>query len=313
METVHTLLREPSTPSFLRRWRRPATLMVLVLADGRWVRAAFEKVFDDFKGLGTPAHGLGADFIQKVFDHTVIVPALSAAQTRAYMGVVTGSRDAPAAPERVQPRGTDRPSDAAAAVKLIEQTPPELVYNKQTSAAVESLPEEDRRRAEAQRAGKAAKSEAAGERAATHLLNDFAELMPANPRLVKRVADAWGMLRALKGHLNHGETDQTLARAAIVMVRFPTLVDVLLSDIVPPDEAPTPTAGDGAPAPELSDAASDAAQRRRAIWLRPDVQQVVTDVTARQLARCYGREFPLPVNSGPTEAPEEEPRIRSSL
>jgi hypothetical protein len=58
--------------------------------------------------------------------------------------------------------------------------------------------------------------------------------MPANPRLVKRVANTFGMLLALGLHLSHHEDDDTIARAAILFVRFPTLVDDLLSAPDPP-------------------------------------------------------------------------------
>ena len=91
METVHTLLREPAEPRLLPGWRRPAPLVVLVLADGRWVRTAFETSYESFGALGSPVHGLGADFLQKVFDHTVLVPALAADQVQTYVDHLTGT------------------------------------------------------------------------------------------------------------------------------------------------------------------------------------------------------------------------------
>lgn len=89
METVHTLLREPAEARLLRSLRRPAPLIVLVLADGRWVRTAFETRYETFGTLGSPVHGLGADFLQKVFDHTVLVPALAADQVQTYVDHLT--------------------------------------------------------------------------------------------------------------------------------------------------------------------------------------------------------------------------------
>ncbi|MGH4014444.1 MAG: P-loop NTPase fold protein [Pseudonocardiaceae bacterium] len=91
LETVHTLLREPAGTRLLPHWRRPASLIVLVLADGRWVRAAFEARYESFGALGSPVHGLGADFLQKVFDHIVLVPALAADQVQTYVDHVTGT------------------------------------------------------------------------------------------------------------------------------------------------------------------------------------------------------------------------------
>jgi len=100
METIHTLLRKPAKPLRLGLWRAQAPLIVLVLADGRWVRASFESVFEQFKGLGSPVHGLGAEFLQKVFDHTVIVPPLSESQISAMVDVSTGRRGAPSESEK---------------------------------------------------------------------------------------------------------------------------------------------------------------------------------------------------------------------
>jgi hypothetical protein len=89
LETVHTLLREPSQVGLFRRWRQAAPLVVLVLADGRWVRQAFEVSFEEFQPLGSDVHGLGADFLQKVFDHVVLVPPLAADQVQAYIDDIT--------------------------------------------------------------------------------------------------------------------------------------------------------------------------------------------------------------------------------
>ena len=31
-----------------------------------------------------------------------------------------------------------------------------------------------------------------------HLVEDYAEILPANPRLIRRVANTWGMLRTIR-------------------------------------------------------------------------------------------------------------------
>ena len=106
MQTIHTGFRESHEP---RRWsnlRRPAPLVVLVLADGRWVRTAFETSFSDFAGLGSDVHSLGADFIQKLFDHTVIVPTLTVAQIDDYVRTLSRSVSA-AESNKVRGRSAD--------------------------------------------------------------------------------------------------------------------------------------------------------------------------------------------------------------
>ena len=114
-----------------------------------------------------------------------------------------------------------------------------------------------------------------------HLLERYSHLLPANPRMVKRVANTWGMLLALQAHLRHGEDRDTLARAAIVLVRFPALADVLLSATTAPQADPGGLTGH---------------ERSTSAWLRPDVQQVLrrddgSVVPVERIARCYGREF----------------------
>ena len=74
LKTVHCLRGRPAEIRLLRGWRRPAPLIVLVVADGRKLRTAFEKLSG---AQDSPVHGHGADFLQKVFDATVRVAALT--------------------------------------------------------------------------------------------------------------------------------------------------------------------------------------------------------------------------------------------
>jgi hypothetical protein len=123
--------------------------------------------------------------------------------------------------------------------------------------------------------------------------------MPANPRLIKRVANAWG--DAARGPeppaprpppADH-EPHDVLVRAAILFVRFPTLVDDLLTRPAPPTFEP-PAAHQQRPAPPENP------------WLRPDVQQLLTRddgtrVDIASVARCYGREYPARPEPAPAD------------
>jgi hypothetical protein len=327
LETVHTLLREPSRVRVLARRRAPAPLIVVVLADGRWVRKAFETSYGDFGSLGSPVHDLGADFLQKVFDHVVLVPALSGDQVQSYLDAATGttpwavaeraSRGRTAVPPQAQPvtelpvrdpeppsvlestsppvgetahldqsvaapAGTtsEQTSDAQNVAQLIDQTAPGDVHGSRVRAALDQAPPADREQLAEQIATKAATPEAVAA-FSEHLLTRYAAVMPANPRLVKRVANTFGMLHALGLHLAHHEDNDTIGRAAIMFVRFPTLVDQLLSDPEPPSTRSGPGHAPEAQTP----------------WQRPDVQQLLTrdDGTAVDIAavaRCFGRRFP---------------------
>ncbi|MGL5825374.1 MAG: P-loop NTPase fold protein, partial [Nocardioides sp.] len=98
LETVHTLMRESDRARRLTQWRRPASLLVVVAADGRWVRRAFSTTYADFAPLGSAVHGLGSDFIQKLFDHTVLIPALSAQQVVDYIEAVSKDESTDSSP-----------------------------------------------------------------------------------------------------------------------------------------------------------------------------------------------------------------------
>jgi hypothetical protein len=108
------------------------------------------------------------------------------------------------------------------------------------------------------------------------------------------------MLMTLRLHLNHNETDDYVARAAILMVRFPNLMDQLLSDDEPPNLDPTTTAS------EL-----DPAKASESPWHRRDVQHLLRTpdgnlIDIIHLARCFGREYPPPVpHPAPVPAPGE--------
>jgi hypothetical protein len=121
--------------------------------------------------------------------------------------------------------------------------------------------------------------------------------MPAYPRLIKRVANAFGMLRALDIHLGHHADPDTIARAAIMLIRFPSLADELLTEPQPPNTDPQHAEKDprGSTSP----------------WLRPDVQQLLRSTTGdaidpAAIASCYGRDYPPPVPTT-TTPPQPSP------
>ena len=287
LEAVHTLLREPvrvgrTGPG----WRTPARLVVLILADGRWVRRSFASEFSAFDTLSSPVHSLGADFAQKIFDHTVLVPALSNEQIQRFMGLqlqpraTTGSHGTPAS-GREAARALSDASALNQTIRQIEQTEPADLRSATISARIEDpgIPLGDRFVLEEVRVRREASSEAmAGRR--DHLLQEFPSLMPANPRLIKRVANTFGMLLAMKGYLGHNEDSDTIARAAIMLVRFPNLFDELIDAATLPPTSPDKASEDSP-------------------WLRPDVQQVLLGTDLVRLARCYGHSFADNSSSAP--------------
>lgn len=278
LETIHTLLR-PRTPArVLRRWRVPAPLVVLVLADGRWIRVAFESAYPTFGALGSDVHGLGADFLQKLFDHTVLVPTMAGQQIKTLVDELTGAKEEP------PPHSSEHAKKDA--FQLIERRDPGELRTRDTNAKLfrEPLARKDAIEVERRRVEKEASPTAMALRL-DHLLTTYSSLMPPNPRLIKRVANTWSMLLAVQSHLNVGRwrtapPDDLLVRAAIMFVRFPTLVDELLSCATLPSTDGTRGSGTtGSP------------------WHRPDVQELLTTsrgvrIPLEEIAQCYGRTFP---------------------
>jgi len=132
----------------------------------------------------------------------------------------------------------------------------------------------------------------------THLLTDYHEILPGNPRLIIRVASTWAMLRAVGRSLGlevDAEPENALlVCAAVIWVRFPRLVDDLLDDDRPPVIDPTDP---------------DCPPR----WRRSDVQQVLrlnngSRVNIEDLAPFYGR-FYAPAVEGPTPKDPDPLRV----
>ncbi|MDX6390070.1 MAG: hypothetical protein QOJ73_1133 [Streptosporangiaceae bacterium] len=254
LETVHTILRHPPARSRSRRLE-PARLFVLVLADGRWIRQAFTCRFAEFQNPGSVTRDLGSDFAQKVFDHVVFVPDLFAEQVSAYLDRVVEARTDDSAdglgasPERntvrtgngdASPRGAAAPADSAPPVRDRESEEIDRVRQEATAAATDVR--------------------------SAHLLHTYTGLMPANPRMIKRIANALGMLRAIMIHVRHSEDDDAMARAAILLVRFPVLAARLRFD-------------------DLSDGTDPC-------WRLPCVRDVLGGCSLESLARCLGRADP---------------------
>jgi WD40 repeat protein len=117
LEAIHTLLRERAAPRRFPVWRQPAKFGVLVLANGAWIRASFRSGYKDFDHGGDDAvHDLGADFLQKIFDHSVLVPDLSPEQTHDLMHVVAKSSYWTPATRAAEPRDNGQENPLAAKV-----------------------------------------------------------------------------------------------------------------------------------------------------------------------------------------------------
>lgn len=269
LETVHTILRQPPARRRPRR-REPARLFVLVLADGHCVRQAFTSRFAEFQNPGSATRDPGSDFTLKVFDHVVLVPDLSAEQVSSYLDdVFSAATDGAAAGQEVAPDRT--------AVQTADDSGPR--QDRTPAGATPHIRDEERVRQERVRQERVQIDRVRQEATAAatqvrghHLLHTYASLMPANPRMIKRIANALGMLEAVRSHVHHNEDDDAMARAAILLVRFPVPAARLRLDDVVDGKDPC--------------------------WALPGVRDVVGECGLESLARCLGRAVPRGMGSG---------------
>ena len=288
LETIHTVLRNDQTR---RRGTRSETapLVVLALADGRWIRSAFTSHYASFESLGSPVRSLGGDFLQKLFDHTVLIPELTADHVASMLARVTRSESDPRVDGDAIHSSRSKPEILPGPGAVADSARSDPADG---ALALLSKPQ-DRDSAAVDPALDVVEPYAVRRREA-HLLSAYATILPANPRLIRRVANTWSMLDAIRVHVGHGEPDDVVVRAAVMFVAFPSLVDDLLS---------SPTA------PHLPSRAVEVATARKLpkAWKRPDVLAVLTKpngtlVQPEAIAQCYGRNFHV----GRDDAPGRE-------
>ena len=189
----------------------------------------------------------------------MLVPDLSADQVSIYLDDLVGPRDAEPTDAAARPETAARVSmETVAPADLRSPQVDAALADPGLSATHREALEILRVRREATPAAAKARSE--------HLLHAYAALMPANPRLIKRIANALGMLLAIKSHVRHSEDEDAMARAAILFVQFPVLASRLLTEDI------TAAATDFEPS-----------------WQQAGVRNVRGRHSLEALARCLGR------------------------
>jgi hypothetical protein len=260
-------------------------VVYVVAADRNWVCESFEHEYKDFVTvLGDPGRPLGHLFLEKTFQLSVPVPALSDQIQRKYLerllSATSANGDAALdharrdALKRFQALTTRDEIDA----ELRRRTPPSPLHQQAAAeAAVLRLAEPDL------------------EEETEHLLAPFACLLEPNPRSMKRLVNAYGMATAVEilrdvAEIGTNRPDtsapERLALWTILSLRWPLLGDYLadhpevaddmLRRDAPPDEAPS---------------------WLKTLWVSDDVEavlrgqapQVTTVLDSKAVALCIGR------------------------
>ena len=229
LEGIQTLFHDPR-------------VVYVVSADKRWLQVCFEQTYAEFAAtVNEPGRRLGSLFLEKAFQLSVSVPALSADLKQEYWDFLLDGDDR----ERsrriadVREEARKRLRDASTEQDILtrqaqipgdELLSPRLVRQFAREAAVERMADTE------------------VNRSTEYFLKAFAPLLEPNPRSMKRFVNAYAIHRdlALLGGLNlvDVETRKQLALWTIVALRWPLLQEYLVALSAKPGlEPPSDVAG----------------------------------------------------------------------
>lgn len=202
IEGIQTLLRTES-------------VTYVVAADRKWICAAFERKYGDFSGqIGEPGRPLGYLFLDKLFQISAALPALSGDARIGYWKTLLDG-----APQAVATLST---KDAEAQVK--GKTSIEALQ-----AVIDEAPKEHQPALRAAAAVEITRADSA--QAVEHRLQHLSALLEPNPRAMKRLVNAVGMAQARCFLEARTVSLDSLARWTLIELRWPLLADYLSDNV----------------------------------------------------------------------------------
>jgi hypothetical protein len=229
LEGVQTLFSDPR-------------VVYVIAADRRWLNTCFETSYESFaKAVKEPGRRLGSLFLEKAFELTVSVPPLPEKVKQAYWNYLVGGaesdfeREIERASAEVQNDFLDAETEEQVLMRLSMRTGDPLRDQIRLGAAVRRLANR--------------KLVASTE----YFLKPFAPLLEPNPRAMKRLVNAYSVMRdtaLLAGVDVLGDIEQReqLALWAIVSVRWPLLEEYLRENPSAVDDIYAGRIADGAEA-----------------------------------------------------------------
>jgi hypothetical protein len=228
LDTIQTLMRDAPEDS-RRRMRGGApqgdaldqtshgqSIVFLVAADGRWLRRSYEVAHREFVDtVARPGQPLGYLFADKLFQLSVPVPALSPIRRRRFLASVlltTSDEDA------LDDGSAVELSDVLQRVSL-SSSEDEILQ------ALQAATPEQRIEAAPQAMTKLIERPLVQN--TEHELERYADLLPTNPRSVKRFVMDYGVLRAARTAEGGTVTRDHLALWTVIRARWPALADQL--------------------------------------------------------------------------------------
>lgn len=212
LDNVQKLVRDEGADS-----GKPPTLYVVVAADERWLRSAYQVKHASFvDAIGEPGRPLGSLFLDKFFQVRVPVPELSPRLQQRFLQGLLGSVGGGGTHSMQTGELRARIRDASTndeVLEVLRSTDP-LQRIEVAEAALDRLSSSHGSRAPESR----------------HALERFAPLLEPNPRSVRRFLIAFDVLRAARLGEGNPVATEPLALWTIVTVRWPMLAEFLADD-----------------------------------------------------------------------------------
>jgi hypothetical protein len=196
-------------------------LVVVVAADGRWIRQAYDNAFASLdKAVREPGATIGSLFLEKLFQLTLPVPQLPDQLKQQYFTRLlaeNGAEDG-AAPVRTPS------TQAQALARQVATAPRHQVLDVLAQASPADRLEV------ADKAIHRLVVEAGAEQETKHALEPFGPLLDPTPRAMKRFVMAYSVLRAVRTAEGSVVGVAPLALWTVVVTRWPLLAEFLQGD-----------------------------------------------------------------------------------
>lgn len=218
LESIQTLVRDAGDERGGGGRTSVLSPCFVVAGDGAWIRNAFETHYAEFAGpIAEPGRPLGYLFLAKIFQLTLPVPRIAPVRQAAYFRELLGLDEAPDDPDDPAPS----PEAVKAAGERVAKAPHDAAQQEVLAALPLSV-----REAVAPVAVQR-QNEPAFAEATEHRLTGFAELLPDNPRAVKRFLNTFALTRSVRTIEGQAIPTGALALWTILQTRWPRLADAL--------------------------------------------------------------------------------------
>ena len=200
---------------------RHENVVYVVAADKNWIRTAFEDAYKPFNRQSeVVGQSLGYLFLEKIFQVSTSLPGMGDAVRKSYLGgLVTDSKG-----QEVTDTQESLPQTIEAFDEAIDEKRDalrEFAEGDVTREVADEWLELNQTAADRAAAGLEIVFSAELEKEFTHRLQSFEHLLPDNPRVIKRLVNAYGFRTLVGFSENSSVPPDVLVRWTILEQRFP--------------------------------------------------------------------------------------------